>query len=44
MIVVKLVELWCGGLMESCYLGYVVIVDKGGIVEVWGNFGVVIFL
>ncbi|MTH62903.1 asparaginase [Paracoccus shanxieyensis] len=43
MTAAKLVELWRGGLMESRHLGHVVIADKGGIVEAWGNPGAVIF-
>lgn len=35
---VVLVEVWCGGIVECIYMGYVVICDENGdIVQVWGN-------
>ncbi|MBD9526146.1 asparaginase [Paracoccus sp. PAR01] len=39
----RLIELWRGGLLESCHRGHVVIADANGIVEAWGDPGAVIF-
>ena len=39
----RLIELWRGGLLESCHRGHVVIADANGIVEAWGDPSAVIF-
>lgn len=43
MTAAKLIELWRGGIRESTHLGHVVIADRNGIVEAWGDPGAVIF-
>lgn len=43
MAAANLIELWRGGLLESCHRGHVVIADANGIVEAWGDPGAVIY-
>ncbi|SMO76159.1 asparaginase [Paracoccus laeviglucosivorans] len=43
MTAARLIELWRGDLLESEHLGHAVVADANGIVEAWGNPGVVIF-